>query len=178
MKNRVIPAADYFKLFKNELPEVVEAKLGELRLAVKESADVLLMAEERMKLLRHWFWKTAFKIWVYDIANERFQKSYKELKRFYWLKKRLNGTIFNAGMTPEEFKSANPIRDTIERYVPINSRGFAICPFHKEKTASLKVYEDSWYCFGACQEGGDIIHFLMKIHKVSFKDLLNGKTKF
>lgn len=47
----------------------------------------------------------------------------------------------------------------------------ALCPFHKEKTESLRVYPEghkgddgtpqdhtSWYCFG-CKRGGDIIKF-------------------
>lgn len=47
----------------------------------------------------------------------------------------------------------------------------ALCPFHKEKTPSLRVYPEghkgedgtpqdhtSWYCFG-CKKGGDIVKF-------------------
>ena len=33
------------------------------------------------------------------------------------------------------------------------------CPFHKEKTASLKIYEKSYHCFG-CQSNGTVIDFI------------------
>lgn len=47
------------------------------------------------------------------------------------------------------------------------------CPFHVEKTPSFTVYDDgSWYCFGACQEGGDVFNFIMKQYNLSFSDAL------
>lgn len=176
LKDHSPEQCDYFDLFKNELPEIVEAKLQELKPIVKETAEVLLMAEKESKKIKHWFRKLLFKIWVYDVAHQSFQKVYKEQKRFYWLEKRLDGSNFKAGMTADEFKANNPIRETIERYMPINSRGFAKCPFHLEKTNSLKVYKDHWYCFG-CNEGGDVISFLMHIHNLSFQEILNGNLK-
>ncbi len=48
-------------------------------------------------------------------------------------------------------------------------RGFACCPFHKEKTPSFNVNEKKnlWYCFG-CGEGGSVIDFVMKLNNYSF----------
>lgn len=47
------------------------------------------------------------------------------------------------------------------------------CPFHVEKTPSFTVYDDgSWYCFGACQEGGDVFSFIMKQYNLSFAEAL------
>ncbi|MEK6882220.1 MAG: CHC2 zinc finger domain-containing protein [Nanoarchaeota archaeon] len=168
---------DYFDLFRNELPEMIEEKLTELNPTVQDTAAVLLMADKKIKTIKHWFNKIIFKTWVYDVANERFQIARKEQKRLLWLRKRLEGTDFNPGITPEEFKENNPILETIERYTHINSQGFAKCPLHNERTASLKVYpkNNSWYCFGACQTGGDVIDFLCAIKNVSFNDLINGK---
>src|SRR3990167_9271773 len=171
-KNRQLERFDFFELFKNELPEVIEEKLKELKPKVKHWAEVLLMADEKMKMYKKWFWRSMFKIWVYDEASSKFQKYYKELKRFYWLERRLNGDNFKTGMTPEEFKEKNPVWETIALYVPISPRGFAKCPFHSEKTASLKVYKDHWYCFG-CNEYGDTISFLIKIHNLTFQEILN-----
>lgn len=47
--------------------------------------------------------------------------------------------------------------------------GFIRCPFHKEKTPSLKIYPktNSWHCFG-CGAGGDIIDFVRRMEKLSF----------
>lgn len=43
------------------------------------------------------------------------------------------------------------------------------CPFHEDKTASLKLYKttNTFYCFG-CNKGGDVIDFLMSLQKISF----------
>lgn len=43
------------------------------------------------------------------------------------------------------------------------------CPFHEDKTASLKLYKNTntFYCFG-CNKGGDVIDLLMGLQKISF----------
>lgn len=52
-----------------------------------------------------------------------------------------------------------------------NRAGFLICPFHSEDTASLKLYENSFYCFG-CHASGSIIDFVMQLYGLSFRDAL------
>ena len=44
------------------------------------------------------------------------------------------------------------------------------CPFHKEKTPSffINTITNRWRCFGACDEGGDAIAFVMKKNGMSF----------
>lgn len=171
---------DYFEVFKDDLPEIVDLKLAELKPLVKERSAILLMADERLRSIRHWFNKEMWKIWVYEPAKIALDSAYKELKRCYWLDKRLKAVgmpTYSSKMTIEEFKAAYPLYETIEQYAAINNRGFAICPFHSERTASLKVYNDHYYCF-SCQQGGDVISFLMKIHNITFNELLNGTSKF
>lgn len=41
-----------------------------------------------------------------------------------------------------------------------NRKNFIVCPFHKEKTPSLKIYDKSFYCFG-CHSAGTVIDFAM-----------------
>ena len=55
----------------------------------------------------------------------------------------------------------------------VNQSGFAICPFHGEKTASLKIYSGGrgWCCFG-CHKGGDVINFASEWYGTNFKDTL------
>lgn len=48
---------------------------------------------------------------------------------------------------------------------------FICCPFHREKTPSMKVYEKDYYCFG-CGEHGDVISFVQKLFTLSFPDAL------
>ena len=54
------------------------------------------------------------------------------------------------------------IRQVLEYYgLSVNSSGFVLCPFHGENTASFKVYDNSFYCFG-CGESGTVIDFVIK----------------
>lgn len=50
-----------------------------------------------------------------------------------------------------------------------------LCPFHAEKAPSFHVYPDFGYykCFG-CGAGGDIFQFVMKMHNLSFLDVLRA----
>lgn len=50
-----------------------------------------------------------------------------------------------------------------------NRSGYICCPFHKEKTASLKIYPDGggWHCFG-CGAGGSVIDFVMRLFDIPF----------
>lgn len=58
------------------------------------------------------------------------------------------------------------MRDAAEHYgFTPNRSGFISCPFHDEKTASLKLYENSFYCFG-CGAGGDVITFVAKLFDI------------
>ncbi len=74
-------------------------------------------------------------------------------------------------MTKEEIKDLYSMKDILERYgLPQPNRaGFICCPFHKEKTASMKIYKDSFYCFG-CGAGGDIFTFVQELDGISFKE--------
>ena len=56
----------------------------------------------------------------------------------------------------------------------VNSAGFIKCPFHEDKTNSLKVYAGSkgFYCFG-CNTGGSVIDYWgMRTDRTSKKDTL------
>lgn len=72
-------------------------------------------------------------------------------------------------MTVDEIKSTYSMRDIVERYgLHPNRAGFIACPFHKEKTASMKIYKDSYHCFG-CHCSGDIFTFVQKMDNCDFK---------
>jgi DNA primase len=46
-----------------------------------------------------------------------------------------------------------------------------LCPFHDDRSPSLVVTPESnlWNCLGACQQGGDVIKWVMKAQGVSFR---------
>lgn len=83
-------------------------------------------------------------------------------------------------MTKEEIKDLYSMKDILERYgLPQPNRaGFICCPFHKEKTASMKIYKRDFNCFG-CGANGDIFTFVMLMDGISFKEAfkeLGGET--
>ena len=82
----------------------------------------------------------------------------------------------------EEIKSRLDIVNYIQQYVPIKKAGRyykACCPFHNEKTPSFVVNPDtqSWRCFGACAEGGDVFSFAQKLHGWDFPETLKELAK-
>jgi DNA primase len=79
-------------------------------------------------------------------------------------------------MIPADFtdtiKRTVTARDAAERYgLSFNRSGFACCPFHGDKTASMKLYDNTpkegFYCFG-CHVGGSVIDLAMKLLGVDF----------
>lgn len=69
----------------------------------------------------------------------------------------------------EEVKQNNPMPEVVRRYgIEINRAGFCRCPFHNEKTASMKIYPTSFFCYG-CGVGGDVIDFVRLYERCDFK---------
>ena len=57
----------------------------------------------------------------------------------------------------DQLKSNLTPRCVTERYGPPIHRGDMICcPFHDDRTPSMKLYDDHFYCFG-CQKSGDVV---------------------
>ena len=73
-------------------------------------------------------------------------------------------------MNTGEIKQPYSMRDILSRYgLQPNRAGFLNCPFHQgDRTASLKVYKDSFYCFG-CGATGDIFKFIQMMDHCDFK---------
>ncbi|GAB4528576.1 MAG: hypothetical protein OHK0046_47580 [Anaerolineae bacterium] len=77
----------------------------------------------------------------------------------------------------DEIKAKIDIVRYIERYVPLKKAGQyhkACCPFHSESTPSFMVSESrqTWRCYGACNEGGDIFDFVQKLEGLTFQEAL------
>ena len=61
-----------------------------------------------------------------------------------------------------QIKNQVSTREVAEHYgIKVNRAGMACCPFHPDKTPSMKV-DKNFVCFG-CQEKGDVIRFASKL---------------
>lgn len=61
----------------------------------------------------------------------------------------------------------------IENMIKVNSAGFAKCLWHKEATASMKLYRtNSVHCFG-CKKTADAIDVAVRVYSIDFKDAVD-----
>ena len=80
--------------------------------------------------------------------------------------------------TTDDIKARIDIVSYVQRHVPSLKKAGrnhkACCPFHNEKTPSFVVNpaRQTWHCFGACAEGGDLFTFAQKLHGWDFKEAL------
>lgn len=67
----------------------------------------------------------------------------------------------------ETVKAAVTPRMAAERYgLPIQQGSMVCCPFHADRTPSMKLNEDYFYCFG-CGASGDVIDFVARLFHLS-----------
>ena len=70
----------------------------------------------------------------------------------------------------ETVKAAVTPRMAAERYgLPIQQGGMVCCPFHADRTPSMKLNEDYFYCFG-CGATGDVIDLAARLFGLSGYD--------
>ena len=81
-------------------------------------------------------------------------------------------------------KKLEAVREAVslERYArsltelkPEGQHLVGLCPLHQEKTPSFKIHRERsfWYCFGACQEGGDVFDLAMGIERCGFPEAVH-----
>ena len=62
----------------------------------------------------------------------------------------------------------------LETYgVQFNAHGEALCPFHKEKTASFRIKGRFWHCFG-CGESGELVKFVRRKFGLNYTAALDA----
>lgn len=82
----------------------------------------------------------------------------------------------------DDVKDRLDLVEVVSHYLQVNKSGRnfkALCPFHSEKTPSFVVFPETqhWYCFGACNEGGDLFNFVMKVEGWDFRTALEELAK-
>lgn len=77
----------------------------------------------------------------------------------------------NPGKLDIPRSKAFPIEEAVRRYGLEPNRAMMLtCPFHADRTPSMQLFikTNTWYCFGACGRGGDVIAFVMAMQKCDF----------
>ena len=80
--------------------------------------------------------------------------------------------------TADEVKAQLDIVDVVSESVTLKKSGrnyTGFCPFHSNtRTPSFVVFPETqtWRCFGACADGGDLFGFVMKREGLDFKEAL------
>ena len=70
----------------------------------------------------------------------------------------------------EAVKAAVTPRMAAKRYgLPVRQGNMACCPFHNDRTPSMKLNEDYFYCFG-CGAHGDVIDLTAQLFRLSPAD--------
>lgn len=78
----------------------------------------------------------------------------------------------------DEIKARLDIVDVVSETVTLKKSGrnfIGFCPFHSNtKTPSFVVFPETqtWRCFGACADGGDLFNYVMKREGYDFKEAL------
>ena len=66
----------------------------------------------------------------------------------------------------EVVKAAVPVREAAEKYgLEVNFASMVRCPFHADRTPSMKLYEDHYFCFG-CGKHGDVIDLAAELFAI------------
>ena len=70
----------------------------------------------------------------------------------------------------ESVKAAVTVRQTAKHYgLEVNRGNMVCCPFHNDRTPSMKLNEDYFYCFG-CGATGDVIDLVARLFNLSSYD--------
>lgn len=83
----------------------------------------------------------------------------------------------------DQIKSRLDIVDVVSETVQLRRSGrnyTGFCPFHDNtRTPAFVVFPDTqtWHCFGACADGGDLFSFVMKKEGWDFKEALRNLAR-
>ena len=75
-----------------------------------------------------------------------------------------------------QIKMAVSVKEAAEYYgLEVNRGNMVCCPFHADRTPSMKLNEDYFYCFG-CGAHGDVIDLVVKLLNLSSYDAAKKLT--
>lgn len=116
-----------------------------------------------------------------DWLVEEKQKSHQQLMhKIHRYEMYLNGVDISKDWEAAKMRAKErPIQDFYTGGRKSGNRIIGKCPLHNETTGSFIIYlnQNTWWCFGNCQTGGDVISYIQKTQNCDFKEaikILNG----
>ncbi len=149
--------------------EEVEVWQAELRTLMKKK--LALIASQAKNETSKWFWED----WIKIVEGEAWLFAGEQIKRLKTMLAIGNGKQLKGGVSQEDIQQALAIPiETLLSRGQLKKSGktlVGLCPLHKEKTPSFRVYPEtnSFYCFG-CQKGGNVITLAEQLHGYSFPE--------
>lgn len=71
----------------------------------------------------------------------------------------------------DEILNVLSMEDVIRKYGINHKRYMCNCPFHKDNSPSMKIYNKSFYCF-SCNRTGDLIEFVKQYFNLNFQEAM------
>lgn len=71
----------------------------------------------------------------------------------------------------EEILNILNMKDIISKYGIKMNRYMCNCPFHKDNSPSMKIYDKTFYCF-SCNRTGDLISFVQQLYNLNFQEAM------
>lgn len=123
-----------------------------------------------------WFWEIVANILYIEPLYEERERMIKKNTFMLSLLKTPDPEEMRAGRITEQ-DIARAKEEPITNYIEVNRMGFAHCPFHEDKHASLKVYKSNrWWCYSE-NVGGDVIDLVCKLQSVEFLEAVKWILK-
>ena len=170
------PPSELLEIFPEALP-IIRRKKRELHDSYKILEQELeklfdmflngLYRDETLSERDQKFWINICKDQFYYLPLKKIKKQIMALEHLLRIDEWKRKGVASGDITDADIALAKT--HSITDFVKPNPAGFVACPFHNEKTPSLKIYPDNrWHCFGACGEGGDVIDFICKLRNLNF----------
>ena len=71
----------------------------------------------------------------------------------------------------EEILTVLNMKNILDKYGIKTKKYMCNCPFHKDNSPSMRVYDKSFYCF-SCNRTGDLIEFVKQYFNLNFQEAM------
>jgi len=162
-------ALQIFPEVKKDLPNIKDRVTNELEDIVSALRKAGAIYNETAKKL----WKNK----EYPLSMEidsfwRTSPLHQMYKKTSWYLNEIENVGNNNILTEIEIQRAKEY--PLEKIINTKKQGkHYICPFHTEKTPSLHITNNLWYCHG-CSKGGTTIDFVMRVYNLDFKSAVRA----